>query len=64
MYPKINVYVNGIYKFSTNKYKTCKEVIEHIRAVKHLQIASVPRDEYLTVYDYDRLRVVYDKERC
>ena len=64
MYPKINVYVNGIYKFSTNKYRTCKEVIEHIRAVKHLQIASFPKDEYLTVYDYDRLRVVYDKERC
>lgn len=64
MYPKINVYVNGIYKFSTNKYRTCKEVLEHIRAVKHLRIASVPGDEYLTVYDYDRLRVVYDKERC
>ena len=55
MYRKINVFVNGRYEFSTNKYRTCKAIIDHVRAVKHLEIASVPKPRYLTVNDYDRL---------
>lgn len=61
MYKKIDVYINGVYKFSTNKYKTCKEVVNHVRGVKHIGIASVPNDIYLTVYDYDKIVARYSK---
>lgn len=59
MYKKIDVYVNGKYEFSTNRYKTCKEAIKEIRATKHITIASIPEDRYLTVYDYDNVKAVY-----
>ena len=58
MYRKIDVYVNGVYQFSTNHYRTLRDVIREIRAVKHLQIASIP-SRYLTVYDYDTIKAVY-----
>ena len=58
MYKKIDVYVNGEYKFSTNKYKTCSQLRNHIRAVKHIIING---NEHLTIYDYDKLRVCYAK---
>lgn len=55
---KINVYVNGKYEFSTNKFRTIRELKRHIRAVKHIEVESVPK-RYLTVYDYDTLRAVF-----
>ena len=58
MHKKINVYINGVFSFSTNKYKTCTECIKDIRNTKHLYIASVP-DKYITVYDYDEVRATY-----
>lgn len=58
---KIDVYVNGVYAFSTTQRKTCKDVVNHIRATKHLVIASVPENKYLTVYDYDTIRAIYAK---
>ena len=54
----IRVYINGIYIFSTNKYKTCKECIKDIRNTKHLYITSIP-DRYITVYEYDRVKASY-----
>lgn len=61
MYKKIDVYVNGVYQFSTKAYKTCQELKKHIREVKHIEIASVPKPRYLTVYDYDKLICRYAK---
>ena len=58
MYRKIDIFVNGIYQFSTTQYRTQKEVINHIRAVKHLYIAGIPA-RYLTVYDYDKITAKY-----
>lgn len=55
MYDKIDVFVNGKYCFSTNQYRTCKEVLAHIRAVKHICIASAPKNKYVTIYDYDKV---------
>lgn len=60
MYKKIDVYINGIYQFSSNRYKTCKELYNHIRAVKHIQIASMPI-KFITVYDYDKVVCRYAK---
>ena len=60
MYRKINVFLNGNYLFSTNKFKRCKDVINHIKAVKHICIASIP-DKYITVYDYDKLVARFEK---
>lgn len=59
MYKKINVYVNGEYKFSSSKYRTCKELKNHIRAVKRIYIEP---HGYLDVCDYDKLIVRYAKE--
>ena len=59
MYKKIDVYVNGKYEFSTNKYRSCKELKNHIRAINHLSIAIPGGYRYLTVYDYDKLSVRY-----
>lgn len=58
MYRKIDIYVNGVYQFSTTHYRTLRDVIREIRAAKHLMIASVP-NRYLTVYDYDTVKAVY-----
>jgi hypothetical protein len=58
---KIDVYINGVYEFSSTQYKSCKELVNHIRATKHLVIASVPENKYLTVYDYDTIRAMYAK---
>lgn len=58
MYKKIDVYVNGSYEFSTNRYRTCKELKDHIRAVKHITIANI-HTKYLTVNDYDKLSCRY-----
>lgn len=61
MYRKIDVFVNGVYEFSTTHYRTCRDVVRHIRAVKHLCIASLPHDRYITVYDYDKVVACYSK---
>jgi hypothetical protein len=58
---KIDVYINGVYEFSSTQYKSCKELVNHIRATKHIVIASVPESRYLTVYDYDTIRAMYAK---
>lgn len=58
---KIKVYINGEYKFTSTRYKTIKQLKEHLRAVKHIIIASIPNDEYLTIYDYDRIHCEYIK---
>lgn len=59
MNKKIDVYVNGIYEFSATQYESCKQVVNHIRSTKHLVVASVPENKYLTVYDYDTIRARY-----
>lgn len=61
MYKKIDVFVNGKKEFSTNKYKSCKEALKDIRATKHIVIASLPNNRYLTIYDYDKLSAHYAK---
>lgn len=61
MYKPIRVYINNEYQFTTCKYKTCKEVKDHIRAVKHIEIASIPT-KYLTVYDYDKITCRYKED--
>jgi|GEM_PF-6655638 len=59
MYRKIDVYINGEYQFSTKCYQNIKSLVKHIRAVKHINIASLPDTKWLTVYDYDKIRAVY-----
>ncbi len=59
MNKKIDVYVNGVYEFSTNKFPTCNACLAEIRAAKHLEIASVPKTRYMTIYDYDKVTARY-----
>ena len=58
MNKKINVYINGIYQYSTCKFKTCAAAIKEARAAKHIHVAGIP-DKYITVYDYDRVTAHY-----
>ena len=39
---KINVYVNGVYAYSTNKHKACKEAIAELKQKKSVEVASIP----------------------
>ena len=61
MYKPIEVFVNGVYQFTTKAYRTCLELKNYLRAVKHIEIASIPT-RYLTVYDYDKITCRYAKE--
>ena len=61
MYRKIDVFINGVYEFSTNHYRTCHDVVRHIREAKHLCITSLSHDRYITVYDYDKVVARYSK---
>ena len=58
MYKKIDVYVNGVYQYSTTKFRTCKDAVKEARGTQHLVIASVPT-RYLTIYDYDKVTARY-----
>lgn len=58
---KIRVYINGEYRFTTTRYKTMKQLKHYLRAVKHIVIKSIPDDEYLTIYDYDKIHCEYVK---
>lgn len=60
MYRKIDVYVNGVYQYSTNKFKTCKDAVREARRTQHLVIAAIPT-RYLTIYDYDVVTAKYSK---
>ena len=59
MYRKINVYVNGEYKYSTKYAKNCKDAIKKARDKKHIVIPGMPKPEYLTIYDYDKVTAKY-----
>jgi len=66
MYKKINVYVNKEYIFSTNRYKTCRDLKNHLRAVKHEIYEGLKPDNtigtcYITINDYDKLICTYAK---
>lgn len=61
MYRKIDVFVNGVYEFSTTHYRTCRDVVRHIRAVKHLCVGSYPDYRYIFVCDYDKVVARYSK---
>lgn len=61
MYKKIDVYVNGIYQYTTTKFKRCKDAIRDARQTKHIIIASVPKNKYLTIYDYDKVTAHFSR---
>ena len=54
----IRCYVNGEYCFTTTKFSSKKVLKNHLRSVKHIEIASIPV-KYVTIYDYDRLTFEY-----
>lgn len=59
---KINVYINGVYVFSTNKYKNCKELKKHLFTVRGvpLRVASVPRPYDVVIKDNDVIKCSYN----
>ena len=55
---KIRCYINGEYCFTTTKFSSKKALRNHLRSVKHIEIASIPV-RYVTIYDYDKLTFEY-----
>ena len=55
---KIRCYINGEYCFTTTKFSNQKSLKNHLRSVKHIEIASIPV-RYVTIYDYDKLTFEY-----
>lgn len=41
-YRKIDIAINGIYAYSTNAYKTCKEAIAALQEKRSMTITSIP----------------------
>lgn len=55
----IQIYINDKYAYTTQKFYTIKEAIQEARRTKHLEIASIPKNYYITIYDYDKLTGLY-----
>ena len=55
---KIRCYINGEYLFTTEKFSSQKTLKNHLRSVKHIEIASIPI-KYVTIYDSDKLTFEY-----
>lgn len=48
VYRKINVMVNGVYAYSTNAFRTCKEAIAALQEKRSVTVAGIP-DYTITV---------------
>ena len=55
---RIRCYVNWEYCFTTINFSSQKALKNHLRSVKHIEIASIPV-KYVTIYDYDKLTFEY-----
>ena len=51
-YRKFDVAINGVYAYSTNAYRTCKEAISALVEKQAVTVASIP-DYTVTVYPED-----------
>lgn len=54
VYRKIDVAINGVYAYSTNAYRTCKEAIAALREKRSVTVASIP-DYTVTVKPEDKI---------
>ncbi len=54
VYRKIDVAINGVYAYSTNAYRTCKEAIAALREKQSVTVASIP-DYTVTVKPEDKI---------
>lgn len=52
---KIDVYVNGVYQYSTTRHSTVKAAIAALKMAETVEIASVPRNKTLTIAPTDRI---------
>lgn len=53
-YRKIDIVINGVYAYSTNAYRTCKEAIAALREKRSVTVASIP-DYTVTVKPEDKI---------
>ena len=44
MKKKIDVYINGEYRYSSLNYRTCKEAIAYIKSRQSVNVESMPPD--------------------
>lgn len=58
---KINVYVNGEYLFSTNRYERCKDVLKYVKNRNKIIIASVPKDKEYIYNGKDNIKAYFER---
>lgn len=58
---KINVYVNGEYLFSTNKYKRCKDVLECVKSGNKIIVASIPKNKEYIYNGKDSIKAYFER---
>ena len=62
VYRKINVMVNGVYAYSTNAFRTCKEAIAALQEKRSVTVAGIP-DYTITVKPEDKITAHFEKRQ-
>ena len=57
----INVYKNGQYIYTTNRFKTCKEAVENCKSRKIIEVASIP-NYIVVIEENDKITARFKKD--
>ena len=58
---KINVYINGIYEYSTERFTRCRDAVAAAKSAKRITVASVPKNRFVTICDNDKVTAHFAK---
>lgn len=58
---KIDLYINGIYICTSQKYKTCKEFSEKVKKDGFVRWASIPVDGFYKIKETDKVVCHFQK---
>lgn len=61
MNKEINVFKNGVYIFTTKRFKTCKEAIEYCKSKKEIKVASIPY-YIVSICENDKITARFKKD--
>lgn len=58
---KIDVYINGVYEYSSNKFNRCKDAVAEAMNKKRILVASVPQNRFVTIGSNDKVTARFSK---
>lgn len=62
MNKEINVFKNGKYIYTTDRFKTCKEAVENCKSKKIIEVASIP-NYMVVIEENDKITARFKKEK-